>query len=58
MADYQEMWKGLGMDIEAHDGLLEVLPPLYQEVIIEQNGRPEAMAYFDNFFAEIGRAHV
>jgi benzoyl-CoA reductase/2-hydroxyglutaryl-CoA dehydratase subunit BcrC/BadD/HgdB len=47
------MWKELGLDLEAHDGLLEVLPPLYGESILSQEGRPEGMAYFDFVFSEI-----
>ncbi len=53
MDDYHEMWAGLGMNLEAHDGLLEVLPPLFQETILSQKGRPSRMAYFDNVFAEV-----
>jgi len=53
MADYTEMWTELGIDLAAHDGLLEVLPPLYGESILSQEGRPEGMEYFDFVFSEI-----
>ena len=53
MDDYRQMWEELGIDLEAHDGLLEVLPPLYEEVYLSQKGRPARMAYFDNVFAEV-----
>jgi benzoyl-CoA reductase/2-hydroxyglutaryl-CoA dehydratase subunit BcrC/BadD/HgdB len=54
MADeYREMWAEIGLDLDAHDGLLAVLPPLYGDVIIAQENRPARMAYFDEFFSEI-----
>ncbi len=53
MADHTEMWKDLGLDLEAHDGLLEVLPPLYKDTILRKKGRPEGMSYFDFVFSEI-----
>ncbi len=53
MADYRDMWDELGLDLVAHDGLLEVLPPLYGESILSQEGRPEGMEYFDFVFSEI-----
>jgi len=51
--DYRQMWQEIGLDLDAHDGLLAVLPPLYGEVIIGQEKRPARMAYFDEFFSEI-----
>jgi benzoyl-CoA reductase/2-hydroxyglutaryl-CoA dehydratase subunit BcrC/BadD/HgdB len=53
MEDYRQMWSELGLNLEAHDGLLEVLPPLYQDTILSQEGRPEGMSYFDFVFSEI-----
>jgi benzoyl-CoA reductase/2-hydroxyglutaryl-CoA dehydratase subunit BcrC/BadD/HgdB len=53
MAGYRDMWEKLGIDLAAHDGLLEVLPPLYEETILSQEGRPEGMSYFDFVFSEI-----
>jgi len=53
MSDYRQMWEEIGLDLEAHDGLLEVLPPLFGDVIVGQEKRPAGMAYFDSFFAEI-----
>ena len=51
--DYRQMWQEIGLELDAHDGLLAVLPPLYGEVIIGQEKRPARMAYFDEFFSEI-----
>lgn len=53
MEDYRQIWSELGLDLEAHDGLLEVLPPLYQDTILSQEGRPAGMSYFDFVFSEI-----
>ncbi len=53
MSDYREMWEKLGLDLQAHDGLLEILPPLYRETILSQENRPKGMEYFDFVFSEI-----
>ena len=53
MNDYRKMWEDLGMDLEAHDMLLEALPPLYEENILRQENRPGGMDYFDFVFSEI-----
>lgn len=53
MSDYHAMWEKLGLDLAAHDGLLEVLPPLYQDAILSQENRPEGMQYFDFVFSEV-----
>ncbi|MBM3475687.1 MAG: 2-hydroxyacyl-CoA dehydratase [Armatimonadetes bacterium] len=46
-ADYTAMWQELGLDLEAHDGLLTVLGAAYRDIYLSQQNRPEAMAYFD-----------
>ncbi len=56
--DYREMWSELGLNMANHDALLEVLPPLYGDIFIGQEGRPAGMAYFDGFFAEIHGARI
>ncbi|MEG0250203.1 MAG: double-cubane-cluster-containing anaerobic reductase [Peptostreptococcus sp.] len=53
MADYREMWKDLGMDVEAHDQLCEVLPMAFTDVYLSQKNRPENMGYFDFVVSEI-----
>jgi len=52
------MWSKLGMNLENHDALLEVLPPLYGDIFLGQEGRPAGMAYFDSFFGEIHGARI
>jgi benzoyl-CoA reductase/2-hydroxyglutaryl-CoA dehydratase subunit BcrC/BadD/HgdB len=53
MGGYREMWFELGIDLDAHDGLLAALQPLFKNTFLSQRGRPERMAYFDNVFAEV-----
>ena len=43
MADYRKMWESLGMDLETHDQLCEVLPQAFGDVFLSQENRPEAM---------------
>lgn len=50
---YCKMWEELGLDLEAHDQLLNVLPPIYQDIYLSQQNRPEGMAYFDFVVLEI-----
>lgn len=51
--DYRQLWEELGIDLEAHDGLLEVLPPLFSDVFLTQEGRPARVSYFDHVFSEV-----
>ncbi len=47
------MWESLGLDLDAHDRLLSVIPPLYQDVYLNQKNRPKGMEYFDFAVMEI-----
>ena len=38
MADYHKMWEELGMDLETHDQLCEVLPQAFGDVSF--SGKP------------------
>jgi benzoyl-CoA reductase/2-hydroxyglutaryl-CoA dehydratase subunit BcrC/BadD/HgdB len=51
--DYRPMWKSLGLDLEAHDALLGVLGPLYEQTFLTQRDRPEGMKYFDFVMSEV-----
>ena len=53
MADYRKMWESLGMDLETHDQLCEVLPQAFGDVFLTQENRPEAMDYYNFVIAEI-----
>jgi benzoyl-CoA reductase/2-hydroxyglutaryl-CoA dehydratase subunit BcrC/BadD/HgdB len=51
--DYTEMWKSLGMNIQAHEGLLEALGKAYTDVFLSQQNRPAGMGYLDFVMSEI-----
>ena len=53
MADYHEMWKNLGMNVELHDQLCAALPQAFGDVYLTQENRPEAMDYFNFVVSEI-----
>jgi benzoyl-CoA reductase/2-hydroxyglutaryl-CoA dehydratase subunit BcrC/BadD/HgdB len=50
---YLEMWKSLGMDIERHNQLLDVLGQYYGAIYLTQKNRPKSMGYFDFVVSEI-----
>lgn len=51
--DYRSMWTELGLDLSAHDTLMEVLGKAYQDIYIRQKDRPEGMEYFDFVMSEV-----
>ncbi|MFV9645027.1 MAG: 2-hydroxyacyl-CoA dehydratase, partial [Desulfobacterales bacterium] len=51
--DYTSMWESLGLDLVAHDALLEVLGKGYQDIYLAQKNRPEGMGYFDFVMSEV-----
>lgn len=53
MADYRQMWENLGMDLDTHDQLCEVLPQAFGDVFLSQENRPESMDYYNFVVAEI-----
>ncbi len=53
MADYHEMWGKLGMNLEMHDQLCEVLPQAFGDIYMTQEQRPEEMDFFDFVVSEI-----
>lgn len=53
MADYRKMWEELGMDVDTHDQLCEVLPQAFGDVYLSQENRPEGMDYYNFVVAEI-----
>lgn len=50
---YREMWQQLGLDLAAHDALLGVLGPYYQETFLTQPNRPQGMEYFNFVMGEV-----
>jgi len=51
--NYTEMWKSLGLNLEAHDGLLQILGKAYSDIYLSQKNRPAGMAYLDFVMNEI-----
>ena len=51
--NYQEMWASLGLNLEAHQGLLSVLTDAYQGIYLSQKNRPAGMGYFDFVVSEV-----
>jgi benzoyl-CoA reductase/2-hydroxyglutaryl-CoA dehydratase subunit BcrC/BadD/HgdB len=51
--DYRKMWESLGVDLEAHDQLMNILPPTYGQVYLSQENRPDGMEYFDFVISEV-----
>lgn len=51
--DYTAMWRGLGLNLEAHDGLLKVLGQAYGDIYLTQQNRPKGMQYLDFVLSEI-----
>ena len=50
---YTEMWRSLGLNLEAHQGLLAVLTDAYTGIYLSQKNRPEGMKYFDVVISEV-----
>ena len=53
MSNYVEMWKDLGMDLENHDNLCQVLPVAFGDVYLSQENRPEGLGFWDFVVSEI-----
>ena len=53
MADNRKMWESLGMDLETHGMLCEVLPVAFGDVYLSQENRPECMDFYDMVVADI-----
>ncbi|WP_054649308.1 double-cubane-cluster-containing anaerobic reductase [Salidesulfovibrio brasiliensis] len=50
---YREMWENLDLDLEAHDGLLEVLGKFYGDIFMSQQGRLSGAEYLDFVLSEV-----
>lgn len=51
--DYTPMWESLGINIEAHNGLMDVLSKFYTDIYLSQQNRPKGMEYLDFVISEI-----
>ena len=50
---YNEMWEKLGLDLDSHGNLLDLLGNEYSEIYLSQLDRPESMKYFDFVMSEV-----
>jgi len=50
---YRAMWDKLGIDMPAHDLLMQALPDIYKKVYLGQKNRPQAMGFYDFVVSEI-----
>ena len=53
MTEYRQMWTDLGLKLEPHDTLLDVLGGVYKSTFMTQQNRPKAMGYFDFVISEV-----
>jgi benzoyl-CoA reductase/2-hydroxyglutaryl-CoA dehydratase subunit BcrC/BadD/HgdB len=53
MKDYTKMWENIGLNLDAHSGLLGVLTDAYKSIYLSQKNRPKAMEYFDFVISEV-----
>jgi benzoyl-CoA reductase/2-hydroxyglutaryl-CoA dehydratase subunit BcrC/BadD/HgdB len=51
--DYRQMWKELGLNLENHDALLEVLGKVYTAIFLSQENRPAKTQYLDFVMSEV-----
>jgi benzoyl-CoA reductase/2-hydroxyglutaryl-CoA dehydratase subunit BcrC/BadD/HgdB len=52
-SDYTKMWSDLGLDLESHDALLNIVGGLYGDTFLSQSNRPKGMEYFDFVMSEV-----
>lgn len=53
MTDYREMWTNLGVNLDNHDMLLDILGKSYGDTFMNQKDRPEGMGYLDFVMGEV-----
>ncbi|MFH0824664.1 MAG: double-cubane-cluster-containing anaerobic reductase [Pseudomonadota bacterium] len=51
--NYEQMWSELGLNLEGHDMLLQVLGKGFQDIYLSQSGRPAGMDYFNFVMSEV-----
>ena len=49
----RQMWTDLGIDLEQHDILLNALGPIYQDIYLSQENRPENIGFWDFVVGDI-----
>ncbi len=56
--DYYNMWKELGLELDAHDNLLNILNDVYKQTYLTQSNRPKNMEYFDFVIGEVNGLRI
>ena len=56
--DYHKMWESLGMDVEAHDGLLGAVGQMYSSMYLTQANRPRSTNYLDSFAGNLHSGRI
>jgi hypothetical protein len=51
--DYRPMWKALGLNLDNHDKLMEVLGAAYGSLFMSQKNRPTHTSYLDFVMSEV-----
>ncbi len=51
--DNVKMWRELDIDIETHETLLNSLGPVYKEIFLSREDRPEGMGFYDSVIDDI-----
>jgi len=51
--DYRTMWKELGLNLDNHDALLQVLGKMYGDIFMSQKNRPAKTDYLDFVMSEV-----
>ena len=51
--NYTEMWTDLGLNLQAHESLLQTLGKAYADIYLSQKNRPAGMSYLDFVMSEI-----
>jgi len=52
-SEHEAMWQELGLDLAAHDQLLQVLGDGYGQIFLSQQERPQGMEYFNFVMSEV-----
>ena len=52
-SEHEAMWRELGLDLAAHDQLLQVLGDGYGQIFLSQQERPQGMEYFNFVMSEV-----
>lgn len=53
MRDNEAVWKKLGMNIDLHNAVLNIVGGMYGAVYLAQQNRPAKMSYFDIFMSDL-----